>query len=98
MRRRNNFNTNRNRNKPLNPQLAVTAEECNGNAEKMVRKFSKLVKKEGIIDECRSRSYFVKPSVKRTEEKRQRQRVIEKVNRRRNELFSIKDRSGKRRN
>jgi len=96
MRRRNNFNTNRN--KPLNPQLAVTAEECSGNAEKMVRKFSKLVKKEGIIDECRSRSYFVKPSVKRTEEKRQRQRVIDKVNRRRNELFSIKDRSGKRRN
>ena len=84
-------------NRPLDPQVTVRAEECNNNPEKMVRKFSKLVKKHGIIDECRERAFFVKPTTKRAEKKRQRQRVIDKVNRRRDELFNIKDRSLKRR-
>lgn len=93
MRRRNNSKNQR----PLQAQLIVRAEECNDNPEKMVRKFSKLVKKEGIIEECRSRAFFTKPTTKRAEQKRQRQRVIDKVNKRRNELFNIKDRSPKRR-
>tara|TARA_Y100001973_G_C5203386_1_gene339548 strand:+ start:3381 stop:3662 length:282 start_codon:yes stop_codon:yes gene_type:complete len=92
MRRHNSKNK-----KSFNPQITVTAEECNNNAEKMVRRFSKMVKKEGIIEECRTRAFFVKPTTKRTEKKRQRQRLIDKVNRRRDELFNIKDRSVKRR-
>ena len=84
-------------NRPLTPQVTVTAEDCNNNPDKMVRRFSKMVKKEGIIEECRTRAFFVKPTTKRAEKKRQRQRVIDKVNRRRDELFNIKDRSLKRR-
>jgi ribosomal protein S21 len=91
---RRNFNNN---SKRIDTCVTVRAEECNNNPEKMVRKFSKLVKKHGIIDECRERAFFVKPTTKRAEKKRQRQRVIDKVNRRRDELFNIKDRSLKRR-
>jgi ribosomal protein S21 len=81
---------NKNNNKTFNTCVTVTADECGGNAEKMVRRFTKKVKKEGIIEECRERSHFVKPTVKRAEKKRNRNRVIEKVNRKRNELFSLK--------
>ena len=90
---RRNFNNS----KRIDTCVTVRAEECNNNPEKMVRKFSKLVKKHGIIDECRERAFFTKPTTKRAEQKRQRQRVIDKVNKRRTELFTIKDRSLKRR-
>ena len=64
----------RNKNE-LTPQITVTAAECGGNAEKMVRKFSKKVKKEGLIEELRTRSHFVKPTVVRAEKKRQKKRA-----------------------
>lgn len=69
----------------------VTAEECGGNAEKMVRKFSKKVKKEGLMEELRSRRHFVKPTVIRAEKKRQKKRLIQKVNKKRDELFTARD-------
>ena len=43
----------------------VTARECRGNAEKMIRKFIRKTKKEGILDEARERRYYEKPSVKK---------------------------------
>ena len=80
----------RNYNQEFYPCVTVTAEECHGDADKMVRRFTKKVKKEGLLEEMRERSHYVKPSVKRAEKKRDRQRVIDKVNRQRNELFSLK--------
>jgi len=53
-----------------------------------VRKFSKKVKKDGIIDEYRDRTHFKKNSIKRTEKKRAKKRLIEKVNRRAKELLN----------
>jgi ribosomal protein S21 len=70
--------------------VTVTHEECNGNAEKMVRRFIKKVKREGIVEEYRQRSHFIKPTVVRAERKRAKKRLIEKVNRKREELFSLK--------
>jgi len=81
----------------LDTCVTVYAEDCNNNAEKMVRRFSKLVKKEGIIDECRERSHFIKPTTKRTEKKRAKKRLVEKINKKRDELFKVKDRVVKRR-
>jgi len=93
MRNRNNFrNKSRNNTRPLETCVAVHAEECNGDAEKMVRRFTKKVKREGIIEEQRDRRYFSKPSVKATEKKREKKRLIRKVNRRREELFTPRDR------
>ena len=54
----------------------------------MVRKFIKKAKKEGIVDEFRSRTHYKKPSVLKSEKKAQTQRVIDKVNRDRDELFN----------
>ena len=75
----------------LQPLITVTAEECGGNAEKMVRKFSKKVKKEGLMEELRSRRHFIKPTVLRAEKKRQKKRLIQKVNKKRDELFTARD-------
>lgn len=66
----------------------MTAQECGDNADRMVRKFIKKAKKEGIVEEYRSRARYKKPSVVRSENKAKRQRVIDKVNRDRNELFN----------
>ena len=75
MRNRNNFrNKSRNNTRPLETCVAVHAEECNGDAEKMVRRFTKKVKREGIIEEQRDRRYFSKPSVKATEKKREKKK------------------------
>ena len=54
----------------------VTSKECRGNPEKMIRKFIKKTKKEGILDEARDRRYYEKPSVKRRKksEKARRER------------------------
>lgn len=77
-------------NKRVTTQITVTADECGGNAEKMIRRFSKKVKKDGIIEEYRSRTHYVKPTTRRSEEKRQRRRLIQKVNRKREELLNFK--------
>ena len=71
---------NKNRETKINTCITVSADECRGDAEKMVRKFSKKVKKDGIIDEYRDRTHFKKNSIKRTEKKRAKKRLIEKVN------------------
>jgi len=45
--------------------VTVTAKQCRGNHEKMIRKFIKKCKKEGILEELRERRYFKKPSDKK---------------------------------
>ena len=84
-------------NQPLSPCVTVTAEDNRNDPERMIRRFRKLVKNEGIIEDCRSRRYFKSPSEKRREKKEDRQRLIEKVNRRREELLKPRDRFIKRR-
>jgi len=82
----------RNRNKRFQKDIkgciTVTAQECGDNAERMVRKFIKKAKKEGIVDEFRSRTHYKKPSILKSEKRARRQRVIDKVNRDRDELFN----------
>jgi len=78
----------RSKSKEIKGCITVTSEECQGNAEKMIRRFTKKVKKEGIIDEFRKRSHFIKPTTLRAERKRAKKRLINKVNRKRDELFN----------
>ena len=79
--------------RPIEPRVTVHAQECNGNAEKMVRRFIKKVKREGIMEEIRDRAHYIKPTTVRAEARRNRERVIQKVNNKRNELFNVKPRS-----
>lgn len=79
-------------NKEFNTCITVRAEDNNNDPERMIRRFRKLVKNEGIMQEIYDRRYYTSPSEVRREEKRQRQRLINKVNRRREELFKPRDR------
>jgi|TARA_R110002124_G_scaffold182178_3_gene349633 ribosomal protein S21 len=47
--------------------VSVTAQECRGNHERMIRKFIKKCKKERIVEECREKSRYKKPSVAKKE-------------------------------
>ena len=47
--------------------------------EKVIRRFTKKVKKEGILEEVRERSYYIKPSARRRKKKRDRARVLQKL-------------------
>lgn len=87
----------KNRQPRIDTCVTVYAADCNDNPEKMIRRFSKLVKKAGIIEEYRERSRFIKPTVRRAEAKRAKKRLIEKINKKRNELFKVKERVVKRR-
>jgi ribosomal protein S21 len=86
MKRRKNYSHNRQH--PIRTCLTVTADECRGDADRMVRKFIKKAKKEKIVEEYRQRSHFISGSEKRAEKKRQKQRIIKKHNLRMEELFS----------
>jgi ribosomal protein S21 len=86
--RKNNF---RNQSQEIRTCITVSHEECNGNSEKMVRRFIKKVKNSGIIDEFRDRRHYSKPSDKKREENRKRQRVIDKVNKQRETLLKSRD-------
>ena len=79
--------------KQINGCVIVTADECGGNNERMIRKFTKKVKKEGIVEESRTRAYYTKPSVERSARRANRLRLIDKVNKDRSELLKP---SGKR--
>jgi len=51
--------------------VTVRAKDKNAPAEKLIRKFIRKVKKAGIIEEIRERSYYTKPSdAKRLKRKR----------------------------
>jgi len=60
--------------------IEVRSEECRDNADIMVRKFIKKVRKSGILDEVRDRKYYKKPSIVKNEEKRRRQKLLNKLN------------------
>tara|TARA_B100001250_G_scaffold325531_1_gene289336 strand:- start:204 stop:446 length:243 start_codon:yes stop_codon:yes gene_type:complete len=49
--------------------VAVTAKECRGNPERMIRRFIKKCKKERIIEEAKERRYYKKPSVAKKEKR-----------------------------
>ena len=63
--------------------------------ELLVKKFIKKAKKEGIVEEYRSRRYFKSPSEIKREKKRQTERLIEKVKQKEKELFNFADKGRK---
>mgnify|MGYP003627401914 FL=1 len=95
---KNNFRNNSKSNpRQFETCVTVHAEECNGDAERMVRRFSKKVKREGILEEARDRAHFTKPSIIAAERKKATKRLIRNVNRKREELCTPRDRVIRRR-
>jgi|21_taG_2_1085346.scaffolds.fasta_scaffold84232_3 ribosomal protein S21 len=86
-----------NHQKNLTGVVTVTADQVRGDAEKMVRRFIKKVKMDGILDEARERAYYKSPSLLNRERKQKRKRTIEKVNKKREELFKPRERFRKKR-
>jgi ribosomal protein S21 len=73
--------------------ITVRAEDNYDNPERMIRKFRKLVKNSGLMEEMRERLYHKPKSELRREKNRDKQRTIDKVNRTREELFKPRDRT-----
>lgn len=88
----NNNNDNRyarGRNKAAEPTGRIEMHNTrDGDSELLVKRFNRMVRNIGLLDEIRTRIHFVKPSERRREAKRQRQRVIDRVNRKNNALFT----------
>ena len=85
---RNNRRKFNKREKKINGCITVTSDDCNGDAEKMVRRFIKRVKNEGILEEVRGRRTFTKPSEVKRHKKAAIRKTIEKVNKQRQDLFN----------
>ena len=78
--------------------IEVRSDECRDNSEIMVRKFIKKVRKSGILDEVRDRKYYKKPSIVKNEQKRRRQKLLNKLNQKEKELYNYSNLSKKRHN
>jgi small subunit ribosomal protein S21 len=51
----------------------------NESTENLIKRFSRKVKREGILEEIKNRKYYEKPSVKRRREKVRRKRILKKL-------------------
>jgi small subunit ribosomal protein S21 len=54
--------------------------------EVLIKKFNRIVKKEGVMQEVRDRRYYEKPSDKRRKERIRRKKLIKKANREKNKV------------
>jgi small subunit ribosomal protein S21 len=51
--------------------------------ERLIRRFTKKVKKEGIMDEYRKRQHYEKPSIRKRRKKMKRKQIVQKLQRER---------------
>ena len=65
--------------------VKVTAKECRGVVDRMIRRFTKKVKKEGVLEAVKESRYYKKPSVAKKEKRIRaaRRRVREEQKRKR---------------
>jgi|TARA_R110000803_G_scaffold122984_3_gene190976 small subunit ribosomal protein S21 len=67
--------------------MTIEVSVRNNNVDKAMRVLKKKLMKEGLLQELRTRQYFIKPSLKKREEKKQQIRRIKKDQR----LKALKD-------
>ena len=65
--------------------VKVTIKECRGSVDRMIRRFTKKVKKDRILDEVKDRRHYKKPSVAKKEKRirAERQRLRDEKKRKR---------------
>lgn len=62
--------------RPVN--VKVSLREARNDVNFLIKKFMKKVKKSGILEECKDRMYYQKPSVKNRKKKIRRKRMAKK--------------------
>ena len=67
----------------------VTLKDVKGNPHRLIKKFIKKVKKARLVDECRDRMYYEKPSAKRRRLKKRKLENARKAQRERNKKLNI---------
>ena len=70
--------------------VKVDIRETHGDINKLIRKFTKKVKKERIIEDYLDKRFYEKPSVKQRREKAKKRRNAKKAARERREKLDIK--------
>jgi len=69
--------------KPVNVSVEPRRNES---IERALKRFSRKVKKEKILDEVRDRMYYVKPSEAKRKQNKQRKAVLDKLKRERDTI------------
>jgi len=66
-------------------RVSVDLDQCRGQVDKMIRRFTKKVKKEGLLETMRDNRYYKKPSVAKKEKRirTERRRLREEKKRQR---------------
>ena len=72
--------------------VKVTAKECRGMTDRMIRKFTKKVKKEGVLETVKEKRYYKKPSVAKKEKRIRAERRRRKEERKRSRGQENRDR------
>ncbi len=71
--------------------LIVTAEECNGDIERMIRKFKKKVMKSGILLDLKAKQFYEKPSDKKRRRKKESIKRIQRENEKLMQLMAAEE-------
>jgi small subunit ribosomal protein S21 len=71
---------------------SVSLKQCRGNVERMIRRFTKKVKKERIIEDFKDKRYYKKPSVAKKEKRIRAERRRRKEERKRTRTQENRDR------
>lgn len=69
---------------PVNVQVKINHPD---QTMRMIKRFTKKVKKSGILDEVRAKEYYEKPSARRRREKKKRERVLKKLQQERDNKY-----------
>ena len=85
------MNNNKSKDKKIDTVITVRADDHRGDPERMIRRFRKLVKNSNLMEELRERRYYKSPSERNRDKNRDRQRKIQKVNNKREELLKPRD-------
>ena len=70
---------------PINAEVVRRENEP---IERMLKRFMKKVKKEGIMEELRERSYYKKPSETKRHKKKRRKRIAQDIQRKNEERLN----------
>ena len=70
------------------PVNAEVVRKENESIERMLKRFVKKVKKEGIMEELRERSHYVKPSERKRRKKERRKKIAQDIQRKNEERLN----------
>ena len=69
--------------------MSITVEVRNNNVEQAMRVLKRKIQKTGLMKEIRARQYYKKPSEKRVERKKERDKVLTKLRKKNEENMGI---------